>query len=110
MQTDKKHLFARLALLLIAALFSFQFGSRADSGANVSITSVPPWGQAGSIQGNVTGAAPGSAQLPGFFFIPAAGWDSVCSPVPIQSTGAFFLDLRSGISSAYATRVRPYVS
>jgi hypothetical protein len=109
MPTNKKHLFARLALLLVVVLFSFQFGSRADSGASVSITSVPPWGQAGSIQGIVSGVAPGSVQLHVFFFIPDAGWYSFCSPVPIQSTGAFFLNLSSGIMIAYATRFSAYV-
>src|SRR5260370_18124940 len=104
MQTDKKHLFARLALLLIVALFSFQFGSRADSGANVSITSVPPWGQAGSLQGNVSGVAPGSVQLHVFFFIPDAGWYSFCNPFPIQPTRPFFLYLGSGIRIAYPNR------
>src|SRR6266478_5503650 len=109
MPTNKRHLFVRFALLLVVVLFSLQFGSRADNGVNVSITSVPPWGQAGSIQGIVSGVPPGIVQLHVFFFIPDAGWYSFCNPVPIQPNGAFFLNLSSGIMIAYATRFSAFV-
>jgi hypothetical protein len=109
MQTNKRHLFARLALLLVVVLFSFQIGSRADSGANVSITSLPSWGQAGIITGNVSGVQAISVQLQFFFFIPDAGWYSFCRPIPILGNGVFFQDLSSGIMIAYATRFSAYI-
>jgi hypothetical protein len=109
MPTNKKHLFARLAMLLVVVLFSFQFGSRAQTAANISITSFPSWGQAGAIRGNISGVNPDSVQLHLFFFIPDAGWYSFCSPTPFDAAGAFFQDLHSGIMIAYATRFSAYV-
>jgi len=109
MHTDKKRLFVRLVLLLVVSLFLFQFGSMADSGAKITITSVPPWGQAGSIWGNVSGVNLDSVQLYVFFFIPDAGWYSFCRPILVQTPGNFFLDLRSGIMIPYATRFSAYI-
>ena len=97
-------------LCIIVALMGLQLGSRADAGGSISITSVPAWGQSGSVKGNVSGVDASTVHFFLFAFAPDfGGWFSTCSPIQIQGTGDFAVDLSSSILNNYATRFSAYL-
>src|ERR1700693_4597142 len=99
-------IFQRLAALLFTALVCTHT-LNADGNANLTITSVPGWGQNGSLTGNVSGVDASTVKLFAFLFIPDLGWYNLnCNPIPIQGTGAFSVlisDPTTSIMNGYAT-------
>ena len=78
---------AGIVLLLLSAL---QLGSQ-STGASVIISSLPAWGQDGSINGAVYGLLSSQVSLFIFEFIPDVGWVSVpgCGATQIREQDSF---------------------
>lgn len=98
---------AGIVLLLLSAL---QLGSQ-STGASVIISSLPAWGQDGSINGAVYGLLSSQVSLFIFEFIPDVGWVSVpgCGATQIQGTGQFSVNATPNLINRSATRISAYL-
>ena len=93
------------ALLGITAFAVLELGSQSVQ-PNVSITTIPSWGQDGQIIGTVYG---GGAQTAAF--VPDLGWQglaSACSPLPVQGS-QFSASTTTNVVLRAATRFSAYL-
>ena len=98
------------ALLLIAGIAA-HLASQGGASARVLFSSLPAFGRAGQIRGNVFGASAADVRLYVFEFVPDIGWYPTpnCGWVPISGSGEFSIDGEASIMDRYATRFAAYL-
>ena len=102
---------ARAAVAAVAALSVLELGSQSVQ-PTISITTIPAWGQDGSISGSVYGAGTQPLNLFLFVFIPDVGWTGLpdlCSPLT-NTSGQFAVNATPNVIYRAATRYSAYLT
>ncbi len=92
---------------------SFALSTCQSSNPAIQITSMPPFGDSGYLQGTVSNVRPANYQVAVLLFVPALGWYSKpsCSPLftPINSNGTWSADVVTGGADTTATKYAAYL-